>query len=138
MNQHIKCVSIGLFFFSLLILGLNSYRQYGISWDDPFQRLTGAVTVNYLAKRFSVLAFLASQYESVPPLNTYKDRDYGVAFEAPAFALEQLLRLTDYRDIYMFRHLLIFLASLGGVWARWRDEKVRPVGRKGRPSRSWL
>ena len=117
MNKHIKCVSIALLFFSLLILGLNSYRQYGISWDDPFQRLTGAVTVNYLAKRFNVLAFLASQYESVPPLNTYKDRDYGVAFEAPAFALEQLLRLTDYRDIYMFRHLLIFLASLGGVWA---------------------
>jgi Dolichyl-phosphate-mannose-protein mannosyltransferase len=120
MNKHLKCVSIGLFFFSLLILGLNSYRQYGISWDDPFQRLTGAVTVNYLAKRFSVLAFLASQYERIPPLPKYKDRDYGVAFEAPAFALEQLLRLTDYREIYMFRHLLIFLVSLGGVYAVYR------------------
>jgi hypothetical protein len=120
MNKHSKCVAIGLFFFSLLVLGLNSYRQYGISWDDPFQRLTGAVTVNYLAKKFSVLAFLASQYESIPPLSKYKDRDYGVAFEAPAFALEQLLRLKDYRDIYMFRHLLIFLVSLGGVYAVYR------------------
>lgn len=117
MNKHIKCISIGLFFFSVLIVGLNSYRQYGISWDDPFQRLTGAVTVNYLAKRFTILAFLASQYESIPPLPKYKDRDYGVAFEAPAFVLEQLLRLKDYREIYMFRHLLIFLVSLGGVYA---------------------
>jgi hypothetical protein len=53
-------------------------------------------------------------------LADYPDRDYGVAFEAPAFALEHIFRLKDSRDIYMFRHLLTFLVYFGGVFAVYR------------------
>jgi hypothetical protein len=120
MNKHIKCVAISLFFLTLLTLGLNSYRDYGISWDEPSQRLAGAVTVNYVAERFNAPAFMASWKENFPPLDKYADRDYGVAFEAPAFALEKLFKLKDSRDIYMFRHLLTFLVFFGGVYAVYR------------------
>jgi Dolichyl-phosphate-mannose-protein mannosyltransferase len=58
--------------------------------------------------------------QGVPPLAQYQDRDYGVVFEAPAFALEHLFRVRDTREIYMFRHLLTFLVSFGGVWAVYR------------------
>jgi 4-amino-4-deoxy-L-arabinose transferase-like glycosyltransferase len=58
--------------------------------------------------------------QGVPSLAEYRDRDYGVAFEAPAFALEHIFRLRDSRDIYMFRHLLTFLVYFGGVCAVFR------------------
>jgi hypothetical protein len=125
MNRRIKYVSIGLFFSSLLLLGLSRYRDYGISFDEPRQRLTGAVTVNYLAETFHTPAFMTWWELGIPPLATYRDRDYGVAFEAPAFALEHIFRLKDPRDIYMFRHLLTFLVSIGGVCAVYRLSQRR-------------
>ena len=119
-TKLLKRISVGLFFILLLLLGISWYRDYGISWDETKQRLTGAVTLKYLAEAFHVPASRVPWEDRLPSLATYPDRDYGVAFEAPAFALEQLLRLTDYRDIYMFRHLLTFLVSFGGVYAVYR------------------
>jgi len=110
MDKRVKHISIGLFFSFLLLLGLSRYRDFGISWDEPLQRLTGAVTVNYLAETFHTPAFMTWWQQDVPALAKYGDRDYGVAFEAPAFALEQIFRLKDSRDIYMFRHLCLILA----------------------------
>jgi dolichyl-phosphate-mannose-protein mannosyltransferase len=115
MNKRIKYISIGLFFSSLLLLGLSRFRDYGISWDEPQQRLTGAVTVNYIAKVLHIHGVGANK--NFPTLATYPDREYGVAFEAPAFALENIFKLRDSRDIYMFRHFLTFLVFLGGVCA---------------------
>ena len=116
----LKPVSVGLFFLLLLLLGISIYRDYGISWDETKQRLTGAVTLKYLAEAFHVPPSTLPWKERLPSLATYQDRDYGVAFEAPAFALEQLLRLQDVRDVYMFRHLLTFLVFSGGVYAVYR------------------
>jgi hypothetical protein len=112
MTKLLKHISVGLFFILLLLLGISRYRDYGISWDETKQRLTGAVTLKYLAEAFHVPASRVPWKERLPSLATYPDRDYGVAFEAPAFALEQLLRLKDYRGVYMFRHLLTFLVFL--------------------------
>ena len=120
MPRLLKHISVGLFFLLLLLLGISRYRDYGISFDEARQRFTGAVTVKYLAKAFHVPASRDPWMERLPSLATYRDRDYGVAFEAPAFALEQLLGLKDFRDVYMFRHLLTFLVSLGGVCAVYR------------------
>jgi hypothetical protein len=63
--------------------------------------------------------------QGVPALAKYQDRDYGVAFEAPAFALEHILRLKDPRRIYMLRHLLTFIVSFGGVYAVYRLSRRR-------------
>jgi len=119
-TKSLKHISVGLFFLLLLLLGINRYRDYGISWDETNQRLTGAVTLKYLVEAFHVPASWVPWKERLPSLPTYQDRDYGVAFEAPAFALEQLLRLRDFRDVYMFRHLLTFLVFFAGVCAVYR------------------
>ncbi|HTD15351.1 MAG TPA: hypothetical protein VK673_09240 [Chthoniobacterales bacterium] len=148
MNKRIEYVTIGLLFSSLLLLGLCRYRDYGISIDEPAQRLTGAVTVKYLAETFQTPGFMTwwkqgipalpqhqdrdyavafeapafalEEKRDIPALAQHQDRDYGVAFEAPAFALEHLFRLHDPRSVYMFRHLLTFLVSLVGVCAAYR------------------
>jgi hypothetical protein len=120
LTKLLKHISVGLFFLLLLLLGISSYRDYGISWDETKQRLTGAVTLKYLVEAFHVPASRVPWKERLPSLANYPDRDYGVAFEAPAFALEQLLRLKDVRDVYIFRHLLTFLVFFGGVCAVYR------------------
>jgi Protein of unknown function (DUF3108) len=120
MTKLLKHISVGLFFLLLLLLGISRYRDYGISWDETKQRLTGAVTLKYLAEAFHVPASRVPWKEGLPSLATYPDRDYGVAFEAPAFALEQFFRFKDFRDVYMFRHLLTFLVFFGGVYAVYR------------------
>lgn len=122
MNKRVEYVSIGLFFACLLLLGLLTYRDYGISWDETVSRTNGAVTVNYLAEKFHIPALITPGF---PDLGTYKDRDYGVAFEAPAFALEHILGLKDSRDIFIFRHLLTFLVSFAGVYAVYRLSRRR-------------
>jgi hypothetical protein len=105
-----------LFFAALLALGLAIHRDYGISWDEPFQRFTGAVTVKHLAEKFAP-SLVSGEAARLPALAGYIDRDHGTAFEAPAVALEALLGLSDKRDIFMLRHLLTFLVCFAGAIA---------------------
>jgi hypothetical protein len=108
-----------LFFAALLMLAPALYRDYGISWDEPLQRFTGAVTVRHLAERF-MPSLVHSAASRLPDLDAYVDRDHGPAFEVPAVALEAMLGLKDKRDIYMFRHLLTFLVCYLGWMAIYR------------------
>src|SRR5262249_31249163 len=103
----------------LLTVGLGVYRDYGISLDEPGQRWLGAVTLAYVAKRFapSLLARAPSDLRHVQSLNDYPDLDHGVAFEAPAAALEAILGIVDQKNAFMFRHLLTFLVALAGIYA---------------------
>src|SRR6266536_190824 len=114
------------FFLVLLAVGLGVYRDYGISWDEPRSRINGSVTFKYVAERFAPSRLTDAASHVVPlneyadrvvPLNEYVDRDYGVAFEAPAIALEVMLRIGDKQNVFMFRHLLTFLVALAGIYA---------------------
>ena len=121
-NRHTRLVCVCLFFLTLLLVGLDIYRDYGISCDEPISRLNGMVTLNHLMVRFAPTAFAndmqLAQYNL--PLDKHFDRDYGVAFETPVSFLERLLQKKDTRDIYMFRHLLTFLVCVGGIFAVFR------------------
>ena len=103
----------------LLALGVGLYQDYGISWDEPISRRNGAVALGYLADKLDAPSLKPEWEGGLPYLHDYNDRDYGVAFELPAVALEKVLGLTDTRDVFMFRHLLTYLVFLGGVWAVW-------------------
>ena len=118
-RKHARSVCVSLFFITLTLVGLNVYRDYGISWDEPTQHYSGIVTLkNVLVRLDKVTIFDDKQLPTIAmKLDEYTDRDYGVAFETPAVFLEKLLRLEDTRDIFMLRHLLTFLVSCGGVFA---------------------
>jgi hypothetical protein len=107
------------YFLVLLLVGLASFRDYGISWDEPRQRTIGGVSARY------VLETVAPSLESTATLPQtalagFEDRDYGVVFETPAVMLELFLGLTDTRAVYFMRHLLTYLVFLGGVFALYR------------------
>src|SRR5262249_11876019 len=94
-----------VFFLVLLAVGLGVYRDYGISWHEPVSRINGGATLKYVAERFAP-SLLKGATDKLESLNEYRDRDYGIAFEAPAVALEVLLGIRDKKTVFMFRHLL--------------------------------
>ena len=89
-------------FFICVFIGLLVYRNYGIAWDEPEQRLIGATSYDYAV-------------HGNKELLTFKDKEYGAGFEVPLILLERHLFLTDSREIYLMRHLvthLFFLVSM--------------------------
>ncbi len=86
-------------FVACLVVGLLTYKSYGLSWDDGAQHDIGEMTYFYIAKGDTALF-------------TFKDKDYGVAFELPVVAMEQLWGLTSGHDVFTFRHLMVHLFFL--------------------------
>lgn len=121
-----KYVSV-LFFIGLLGLGLFIYKDYGVSFDEPAQRLIGATNLNHIAHKFNLTSIINNESFSQFPkrLDQITDRDYGVIFELPAAYMEHVLDLKQERDIYHARHLLTFLFFLAGVFAVYRMAQRR-------------
>ena len=128
--ERAKRSFIGAFLGGLLLLGLWLVPGYGMSYDEDYQLTTGRVSLLYVFQQLpaavqqhlapaSMMARIArsSQYWQ---LQQYHDRDYGVAFELPLAAAEQLLRLHDERTVYLFRHTCTFLLCWVGLLAFYR------------------
>ena len=111
--------AVRVFFLVLLLVGLVAFRDYGVPWDEPIQRRIGAVSLRYVIQTVAPWVQIP---ETLPTreLEAFNDRDYGVVFEMPAVGLELLLGLTETRDIYRMRHLLVFLVFFAGVFALYR------------------
>jgi len=80
-------VVVGLFFLAFLLVGLHSYRDYGLSWDEGVNRKNGWVSFNYI-------------FKGDKSLLTYSERYYGVVFEVPLVILEKAFRWGSLREIY--------------------------------------
>jgi len=86
----------------MLAIGTKVYSDYGIAWDETYSRKTGLISYNYV-------------FHNDNSLKTFKDKDYGVAFELPLIVAEKLLALDDSRDIFLMRHLFTHLFYLVGT-----------------------
>lgn len=90
-----------LLFIIFALIGLNNYKDYGVSWDETAQREIGQKSYDYISGKNSDLL-------------TFKDKDYGVAFELPLIVLEKLIGAETFREVYLMRHLVthfLFLIS---------------------------
>jgi len=123
---------VGLFFGFLLVLGGLLFADYGISWDEPIDRLNGLVSLNYAAHIFAP-DWGARQplLQHVPALGSHPDNDHGVVFELPLALFDVLRPGHDPRTYYLVRHAATYLVSLVGGWAlfrlgtwRFRDERL--------------
>ena len=84
------------------------YKDYGISWDEGMQRRTAQINFDYI-------------FNGDKELDTWIDRDYGVAFELPLYTLEKVFKWEktggDEQYVYINRHLVTHLFYvLGGVF----------------------
>ncbi|MFH1311845.1 MAG: hypothetical protein ABIJ00_01330 [Candidatus Eisenbacteria bacterium] len=93
-----------VFFAVLLFVGIGVFRDYGVSWDERVQREYGEKVYNYVT---------AGDRE----LFTDRHRYYGPVIEFALFSLEKALGLDDTRQVYLMRHLVVFLTFwLGAVF----------------------
>jgi hypothetical protein len=95
-------VPVFLFFALLLVVGLIAFKDYGISWDEGVQRQYGERVYRYITQGDERLFLDRHRY-------------YGPVIEGALYSLEQVLGLDDTRDVYLMRHLTIFLIFWAGV-----------------------
>ncbi|KJJ84296.1 conserved hypothetical protein, membrane [Candidatus Omnitrophus magneticus] len=94
-KQH-KLIII-FFFIVFFLAGLSIYKDYGISWDEKWQRDLGTLSVDYV-------------FKGDRSLLSYKDKYYGPVFEMLLVAVERVFNLTsDSRILYFSRHLVTFI-----------------------------
>ncbi|MCU0338740.1 MAG: glycosyltransferase family 39 protein [Spirosomaceae bacterium] len=101
-------------FLGYFLVGVAVYRDYGISFDEPINRVNGIVSMQYVGEKLGVVA----PNDEIPRLQTYYDRDYSVIFEIPLLIAEKALALNSddkSRQLYQMRHLLTFLTFFVAV-----------------------
>ena len=85
--------------FILVGIGLATYKDYGISWDERVERLDGAVALRFIEQKTGyqiqgLQAMLEKQeYPDSLELYSYKDRYYPVGFNLPVEGLIRLLNI---------------------------------------------
>jgi hypothetical protein len=122
-----KTYIVALYFILLFLLGLFTFRDYGISFDEPVSRTNGGVSLRYVADKLDI-NFLKNDSALAVfniPLKDYYDRDYGVAFDLTAFFIERIFLLDDSRHQYLLRHFLTFLVFYIGVIAIYKLATMR-------------
>lgn len=119
---------VATIFVTILFFGCKIYSDYGIPSDEEIERVNGIVSLNYVGKLFGIQSIQKSEslvaYSHLN-LASYKDRDYPVLFNMPAAMLERLFHINDERAVYLFRHLLVFLISILGLYAIYSLGKLR-------------
>ena len=90
-----------ILFIIFLVVGAMTNQDYGICWDEPYQRAPGVLSFDYV--------FNGSQ----ELFNTATD-NHGAGYEMLLVIFEKIMGITDSRDIYLMRHIvtnIFFLIS---------------------------
>lgn len=116
-NKKIKKDSLiyPFIFFSFLIIGLNSFKDYGVSIDENFHVTNGEHYYSF----FKGLFFSNEEFITLEELKkSFKDHYFKdpAIFDFSVSILVDIFNIQDIKDIYLLRHLLIFLIFLLGVF----------------------
>jgi hypothetical protein len=120
LNFERKNLYLLMCFFIIFFIGINSYKDYGVSSDEPNSRLKGMISANYLGEKFipKIIESYKKNFsiKTNKNYNTFNDlqsdigiKYYGVAFELPAFLIERILNVNDKHKQYELKHFLTFL-----------------------------
>ncbi len=108
-NGKIVSCLVVLFFLIYFGVGIWLIRDYGVSTDEPFERKTMHINVNY------IMTQLGEEYMEVPELETYEDKYYGMVMQMPTIIFEDLDRETSF--VYLCRHFYTFVVCMIGYIA---------------------
>ena len=93
-KQKIVFLFFALFFYA----GLSVYKDYGLSWDEYAQwHDNGYANFNFIF------------HNDTATLLNGIDKYHGPAFELLLIGIEKILNITESRDIFLMRHLAIFI-----------------------------
>ena len=117
-NLKLKDKYQNLFFLLFLLIGLLSFKDYGISWDEKMSRGVGFLNGKYVLEEFFTESYQEiiskNDTEKVDKLEsydlkTYPERAYGVSFELPLALVEFLSNIKEIDKVFHLRHLINFL-----------------------------
>jgi len=92
-----------ILFAAMLLAGIASYRDYGISWDEPNMQRVGTEAYNTV-------------FRGQPWPEGENQRFYGTTIELPLHAIQERSGATDPASIFAQRRFFSFLIFLGGVF----------------------
>jgi len=111
MLQKIKTNWLYISFFSLyFLIGINIYKDYGISFDEVYDRTIGQVNAVYIVGLIDEDFSEKLRTENgIPKLHEFNDKDHGATFDIVTLIPEIVFQIRDKQQIYYMRHLLNFL-----------------------------
>ncbi len=118
MKQKDKKISqkiIFLLFSTFFLVGLFTFKDYGISVDEEFQRSSGFYWLKYILSftSFDELKNLVSiKLNKIKDFTLLSPSDhpyYGVVFDLPIAFLETILKINDPKNYFYFKHFLNFI-----------------------------
>ena len=111
-----------LFFFIFFLVGIFTFKDYGLMGDEIFERQTGFYWLNYVLsftpfdnlKNVAAIKFQEIKIFTLP--GTEDNPFYGVIFSLPAAFFEVVFQIEDSKNYYHFYHFLnfglFFIASI--------------------------
>ncbi len=119
MEKNKEKLLVIIIFLFILLAGLSSYKDYGVSSDELNNRLKGTISLNYIGEKF--LPSYIDNYKknfskknnrsyNIPKLHEAGlIKYYGVTFDLPLYALELLFNINETYKKYQLRHVATFL-----------------------------
>ena len=113
-NIH-EILVLALIYLTFFIIGILSYKDFGISVDEWDLRLLGFVNLKYISDIF--FNDISSKLDAIlfiPKLSDYSGNTHGAIFALPMAFIEYFFNITDSQKYYFIRHYfnhLIFLIS---------------------------
>ena len=111
-----------LFFFIFFLVGIFTFKDYGLMGDEIFERQTGFYWLNYVLsftpfdnlKNVAAIKFQEIKIFTLP--GTEDNPFYGVIFSLPAAFFEVVFQIEDSKNYYHLYHFLnfglFFIASI--------------------------
>ena len=106
-----------IFFVIFFIVGLLSFKDYGISWDEKMSRGVGFLNGKYVLENYfnDIYQKIISNNENIKfgklenyNLENYPERAYGVSFELPMALIEFIFNIKEIDKVFLLRHFVTF------------------------------
>ena len=116
-NQIFINLPIILIFSIFLITGIIIYDDYGISWDEYFNRINGFVSLNSIRNIFSLDIIYPELVHSTKSF-AETAKIYGVIFDLPMAFIEKELLIEDpkiYFLLLLIQQIKMMVLQLDGL-----------------------
>ena len=110
---------IFLLFLIFFFVGILTFKDYGISVDEEFNRISGFYWLNYILSftSFDELKNIVgiklneiNDFTLGPARQVAADHPYyGVIFDLPVALIEAIFKINDSKEYFHLRHLLTFV-----------------------------
>ena len=105
--QNYTNLIILLIFLFFLITGIVIFDDYGISWDEHFQRIDGFIALNSIRELLSLETYEGFNHSDQRFADAAKI--YGVLYNLPLAVIEKAFSIDDSKNYFLIRHLANFL-----------------------------